>query len=40
MVVAAGMRSFQPLTDALKDKIPLYLLGDSKKGGKSTGSNS
>jgi len=34
IVVAAGMRSYHPLEEALKDKIPVYLIGDAKKVGK------
>ncbi len=34
IVVATGMKSYAPLYDALKNKVPVYLLGDAKKVGK------
>ena len=34
VVVATGMKSYHPLADELKDKIPVYLIGDAKKVGK------
>jgi len=34
VVVATGMRSYHPLAKELKDKIPVYLIGDAKKVGK------
>jgi NADPH-dependent 2,4-dienoyl-CoA reductase/sulfur reductase-like enzyme len=34
VVVATGMKSYHPLTEQLKDKIPVYLIGDAKKVGK------
>jgi 2,4-dienoyl-CoA reductase (NADPH2) len=34
IVVATGMRSYHPLADALKDKIPVHVIGDAKKVGK------
>ncbi len=34
IVVATGMKSFSPLYDQLKDKLPVFLIGDAKKVGK------
>jgi 2,4-dienoyl-CoA reductase (NADPH2) len=34
IVVATGMKSFAPLYDKLKDKLPVFLIGDAKKVGK------
>jgi len=34
IVVATGMKSFAPLYDQLKDKLPVYLIGDAKQVGK------
>jgi 2,4-dienoyl-CoA reductase (NADPH2) len=34
IVVATGMKSYHPLYDLLKDKVPVYLIGDARKVGK------
>ena len=34
VVVTTGMKSYHPLAVQLKDKIPVYLIGDAKKVGK------
>ncbi len=34
IVVATGMKSFAPLYDHLKTKVPVFLIGDAKKVGK------
>jgi 2,4-dienoyl-CoA reductase (NADPH2) len=34
IVVATGMKSYAPLYDQLKDKLPVFLVGDAKKVGK------
>ncbi len=34
IVIATGMKSFAPLFDKLKNKIPVYLVGDAMKVGK------
>ncbi|MEJ2637161.1 MAG: FAD-dependent oxidoreductase [Calditrichia bacterium] len=34
IVVATGMRSFAPLYDQLKGKLPVFLIGDARKVGK------
>ena len=34
IIVAAGMKSYNPLESKLKDKIPLHVVGDAKKVGK------
>lgn len=34
IVVATGMKSYAPLYDQLKDRLPVYLIGDAKKVGK------
>jgi 2,4-dienoyl-CoA reductase (NADPH2) len=31
IAVATGMKSYHPLADELKDKMPVYLIGDAKK---------
>jgi len=33
IVVSTGMKSYNPLVDALEDKIPVYLVGDAKEIG-------
>ena len=34
IVIATGMKSFHPLEEELKDKIPVYIIGDAKEVGK------
>ena len=34
IVVATGMKSFAPLYDQLKSKLPVFLIGDAKEVGK------
>jgi ASC-1-like (ASCH) protein len=33
IVVSVGMRSYKPLEEKLKDKVPIYVIGDAKKVG-------
>ncbi len=32
--MAAGMKSYNPLEERLKGKIPIYVVGDARKVGK------
>ena len=34
IIIATGMKSYNPLEEKLKDKIPVYVVGDAKKVGK------